>query len=62
MRVVSPPPGKNRTAAARDEKDRDLEKGVKKPAGRREKPTMSAFSVETPVVKSWKDKVFGYKG
>lgn len=57
MRVQSPPGAKNR----------DLEKGEggrsgKPSVGRNGKPTMSAFSVETPVVKSWKDKVFGYKG
>lgn len=61
VRMASPPAGKNRSAAPKQNKERDLEKGEKKPAGRREKPTMSAFSVETPVVKSWKDKVFGYK-
>ncbi|EKG11449.1 hypothetical protein MPH_11464 [Macrophomina phaseolina MS6] len=61
VRVASPPPGQNRTAGAQENRNRDLEKGEKKPAGRNQKPTMSAFSVETPVVKSWKDRVFGYK-
>lgn len=63
VRVQSPP------ASSKSRSNRDLEKGEgggrsggKPSAGRNGKPTMSAFSVETPVVKSWKDKVFGYKG
>ncbi|KAL1622024.1 hypothetical protein SLS56_008908 [Neofusicoccum ribis] len=60
VRMASPPRGKNHPNVARENKDRDVEKGEKK-SGRTGKPTMSAFSVETPVVKSWKDKVFGYK-
>ncbi|KAF2091494.1 hypothetical protein K490DRAFT_60933 [Saccharata proteae CBS 121410] len=62
VRMVSPSRAGTSRGANRDDRVRDVEKGqTQASAGKNKTPTMSAFEVDTPIVRSWKDKVFGYK-